>query len=113
MILDMEQRVLQWLTFGCHQFGARTAARVQLQTEVQRLEDLQAQEEDHQSRIVVLMERARSEWELDTSVSTKSIFIKLQRSRVYMVYFPESGVWERSLFTTGGGGNKKITCTDI
>ena len=73
MILDMEQRVMQWLTFGCHQFGARTAARVQLQTEVQRLEQLQ--EEDHQSRIVVLMERAKSEWELDTSVSTKIIFI--------------------------------------
>ena len=64
---------MQWLTFGCHQFGARTAARVQLQTEVQRLEQLQ--EEDHQSRIVVLMERAKSEWELDTSVSKKIISI--------------------------------------
>ena len=63
--IDMEQKVIQWLTFGCHQFGARTAGRVHLQTEVKQLEEMK----EGQEKTIDMLQKIRVQWELNSSVS--------------------------------------------
>ena len=65
LAMDMEQKVIQWLTFGCHQLGARTAGRVHLQTEVKQLEGVP----ENQGKTMDTLQRIRVQWELNSSVS--------------------------------------------
>lgn len=65
MYVDMEQRVMQWLTFGCHQFGARVAGKVQLHTELKQLEQIQ----EDKDKMIELLQKARANWDLNSSVS--------------------------------------------
>ena len=68
--MDMEQRVIQWLTFGCHQMGVRTAGRVHLQTEVRQLEGMKEQQE----KTIDMLQKVRMQWDLDKSVSNLKLF---------------------------------------
>ena len=65
LAMDMEQKVIQWLTFGCHQLGARTAGRLHLQTEVKQLERMQ----EDQKKTIDTLQKIRVQWELNSSVS--------------------------------------------
>ena len=69
---DMEQKVMQWLTFGCHQLGARSAGRVQLHTEAKQLEGMKEQ----QDKAIDMLQKIRVQWDLDTSVSTQNLLLE-------------------------------------
>ena len=69
LAMDMEQKVIRWLTFGCHQLGARTAGRVHLQTEVKQLEGMK----EEQEKTIDMLQKIRVQWELNSSVSKLNV----------------------------------------
>ena len=69
---EMEQKVVQWLTFGCHELGARVAARVALRTEARYLEPPDATDAAAAAAAAAAadsLQRVRLRWDLDASVS--------------------------------------------
>ena len=73
LAMDMEQKVIQWLTFGCHQLGARTAGRIHLQTEVKQLEEMH----EKQEKTIDALQKIRVQWELNSSVSKHNFWVFL------------------------------------